>query len=319
MNKDVTTKNTKSIKNKAYPKYKPSGVEWLGDVPDHWGVKRIGHTTYVKGRIGWQGLTSDEFIDEGPYCVTGTDFIDGKVNWKSCYHVAEERYLEDPYIKLKNNDLLITKDGTIGKTAVVKDLNDKATLNSGIFLTRPYKNSYRTDFLYWVLNSNSFDGFIELSKTGTTISHLYQNVFVRFKFPLPPLPEQQAIAAFLDRETGRIDLLITKKQRLLELMAEQRTALISRTVTKGLDATVKLKPSAVEWLGDVPAHWGVLPLKFICDVRDGTHDTPEYVNPEDDSYPLVTSKDLSMGILLFDQTNYISAFDYHLIAKRSGV
>jgi len=232
------------MKRKPYPAYKPSGVEWLGDLPEHWDVKKVSHTTYVKGRIGWQGLTADEFIDEGPYCVTGTDFSNGKVNWGICYHVSEERYREDPYICLKEGDLLITKDGTIGKTAVVSALNDKATLNSGIFLTRPIKDDYITIFMYWLLNSKVFTDFIELTKTGTTISHLYQNVFVRFAFPLPTFSEQQTIAAFLDCETGRIDTLVEKKYRLIELLREKRSALISHAVTKGIDPSVKTHAAA---------------------------------------------------------------------------
>lgn len=251
------------MKRKPYPAYKLSGVEWLGDVPEHWDIKKIGHATYVKGRIGWQGLTSDEFIDEGSFCVTGTDFVGGKVNWDTCYHVSEERYQEDPYIHLKEGDLLVTKDGTIGKTAVVSDLKGKATLNSGIFLTRPMKSLYNTDFMFWVLNSKVFSEFIEITKTGTTISHLYQNIFVRFTFPVPPSSEQQAIADFLDAETNRIDMLIGKKQRLIELLKEKRTALISRAVTKGLDPTASMKPSGVEWLGDIPEHWDMKKIKYI--------------------------------------------------------
>jgi len=269
------------MKYSAYPKYKSSGVEWLGVVPNHWEVKRIGHTTYVKGRIGWQGLTSDEFVDEGPYCVTGTDFYDGKINWASCYHVGEERYLEDPYIQLRDNDLLITKDGTIGKTAVVKKLDGKATLNSGIFLTRPLRHTYDTDYMYWVLNSSSFTAFIDLTKTGTTISHLYQNVFVRFQFPKPPLPEQQAITDFLDHETGRIDSLIGKKQKLIELLKEKRTALISHAVTTGLNPKAKMKPSGVEWLGDVPEHWMLKKGKYIG-VLQSTPNVAEEEQSEDE-------------------------------------
>ncbi len=271
------------MKRKPYPAYKPSGVEWVGDVPAHWEVKRIGHTTYVKGRIGWQGLTSDEFVDEGPLCVTGTDFIDGKVNWGTCYHVSEERYSEDPFIQLREKDLLITKDGTIGKTAVVNWLREKATLNSGIFLTRPFNYSYNTKFMYWILNSSVFDSFINLTKTGTTIAHLYQNVFVRFYFPLPSPSEQQAIADFLDRETGKIDTLIGKNQRLIELLKEKRMAQISRAVTKGLDPTAKTKPSGVEWLGEVPEHWEVKKLKYLCNIQTGDKDTIDAI--EDGNFP----------------------------------
>lgn len=214
---------------------KPSGVEWLGDVPEHWEVKKVSYTTYVKGRIGWQGLKSDEFIDEGPFLVTGTDFDNGRIFWDRCYHVSPERYAEDPYIHLRNGDLLITKDGTIGKLAIVSDLKGHATLNSGIFLTRPLKNEYFTRFMYWVLSSKAFIDFIETTKTGTTISHLYQNVFVRFVFPCPNIKEQQSIASFLDRETGKIDALMEKVRLAIEKLKEYRTALISAAVTGKID------------------------------------------------------------------------------------
>lgn len=251
------------MKWRTYPAYRDSGVEWLGDIPEQWQTRRIGHTTYVKGRIGWQGLTSGEFVDEGPYCVTGTDLVNGKVNWDTCYHVTEERYQEDPYIHLKERDLLITKDGTIGKTAIVVDLSAKATLNSGIFLARPTKQAYDTTFMYWILNSQVFNDFIDVTKMGSTIAHLYQNVFVRFSFPLPSPDEQRAISSFLDHETSRIDELMAKKQRQIELLQEKRSALISHVVTKGLDPDVKMKDSGVEWLGEIPEHWKVKKLKHI--------------------------------------------------------
>jgi len=272
-----------------YPAYQNNNRPWLGYLPDKWEIKRIKQTTYVKGRIGWQGLRSDEFIDEGPCLVTGTDFLNGKVNWHSCYHVSDERYSEDPYIHLQEGDLLITKDGTIGKVAIVKDLQGKATLNSGVFLTRQITDHCLTEYIYWVLNSKVFINFTDYTKAGSTISHLYQNVFVEFAFPVPSLVEQRTIAAFLDRETERIDTLIAKKERQIELLQEKRTALISHAVTKGLDPSVKLKPSGVKWLGDLPEHWAVLALKRIVDtpVTDGPHETPEIF---DEGIPFVSAE-----------------------------
>jgi type I restriction enzyme S subunit len=214
---------------------KDSGIEWIGEIPEHWDTIRIKHATYVKGRIGWHGLRSDEFIDEGPFLVTGTDFVNGIVNWNSCYHVSKDRYDQDPYIQLKENDLLITKDGTIGKVALVKGLKSEATLNSGIFVTRPLSNNYITDFMYWILNSEVFTAFFEYMSNGTTIQHLYQNVFNEFAFPIPPLQEQQAIANYLDRETSQIDNLIEKTEQSIEYLKEYRTALISSAVTGKID------------------------------------------------------------------------------------
>ena len=92
-----------------YPKYKDSGVEWIGDVPEGWKVKKIKHSTYVKGRVGWHGLNSNDFINDGPFLVTGTDFSNGKIDWETCYHVSMENYKKDSYIQLAENDLLISK------------------------------------------------------------------------------------------------------------------------------------------------------------------------------------------------------------------
>jgi len=277
---------------KRYPKYKDSEVEWIGEIPEGWVVTKIKYNTYVKGRIGWQGLTTDEYIDEGPYLVTGTDFIQGKINWNSCFHVSEERYNQDTYIQIKESDLLITKDGTIGKIALVKNLKGKATLNSGVFVTRPLNGRYDTEFLYWILNSNIFDEYIEYIKSGTTISHLYQNTFIEFSFPLPPIPEQSKVISYLDHKTHQIDTLIEKKQKQIELLKEQRTAIINQAVTKGLNPDVKMKDSGIEWLGKVPEHWEVVRLKYISSIKYGLGQPPRQI---ENGLPLIRATNIERG------------------------
>ncbi|MDR0815786.1 MAG: restriction endonuclease subunit S [Desulfovibrio sp.] len=240
-----------------YPKYKDSGIEWLGQVPEGWQIKKIKRTSYLKGRVGWKGLTSSEYMDDGyAYLVTGTDFQTQFIGWAQCACVNKDRYDDDPFIQLKNGDLLITKDGTIGKLALVKDINKPACLNSGIFLIRPI-SSYITHFMYWVLQSNSFLSFCNIYTQGSTILHLYQNVFEEFFFPAPSVPEQSIIAAFLDHETAHIDAIISKQQQLIKLLREKRQALISHAVTKGLNPDAPMKDSGVEWLGEVPADWKI--------------------------------------------------------------
>jgi type I restriction enzyme, S subunit len=249
-----------------YPEYKESGIEWIGEIPEHWEVKRIKHTTYVKGRIGWKGLRSDEFLEKSDsLVVTGTDFKNGKVNWSTCYEVPQDRYDEDPFIQLKENDLLITKDGTIGKIALVENMPKIATLNSGVFVTRPITDDYITPFMYWALVSDVFKSFYDFNKSGSTIQHLYQNVFNEFKFVCPPLNEQVAIDHYLKTKTEQVDSLINNKQKLIELLKEERTAIINQAVTKGLDPNVPMKVSGIEWLGDVPEHWEVKKLKYVFD------------------------------------------------------
>lgn len=216
-------------------KMKDSGVEWIGETPEHWDVTKIKYNTYVKGRIGWQGLKSDEFVNEGPFLVTGTDFKNGYVNWDTCYHISEERYEEAPPIQLRENDLLITKDGTIGKLAIVKDMPFRAILNSGVFVTRPVNNKYLSKYMYWLLSSNVFDKYISLMETGSTIKHLYQETFVNFSYPLPSIKEQEEIVEYLNVKISEIDNIgHLVKEQILKLK-EYRQSLIYEAVTGKID------------------------------------------------------------------------------------
>lgn len=249
---------------KQYNTYKDSGIEWIGAIPSHWEVKKIKHRCYVKARVGWKGLKSDEFLQEGyAYLVTGSDFKNDKVNWKECYHIDKERYDEDPYIQLQDEDLLITKDGTIGKLAIVNNLDKPACLNSGIFVVRSTKDDFSTEFLFWILKSKMFTQFNEYTSYGSTIQHLYQNVFVEFGYTFPSKEEQTAIAGFLDHKTVEIDSLIADKKHLLELYEEKKTAIINQAITKGINHKAKMKDSGIEWLGEIPEHWEVKKVKHI--------------------------------------------------------
>ena len=166
----------------------------------------------LRARIGWQGLRSDEFKTEGPYLVTGVDFHNGRVDWDDCYHVTEERYAQDKGIQLHEHDLLITKDGTIGKTAVVVDCPDKATLNSGVFVVRAINNEVVPEFLHYVLHSHWFDLFVRNVLIGSTIKHLNQEKFYKFSFEAPDVPTQKKIVEVLEA----IDAVIDKTREFIK-------------------------------------------------------------------------------------------------------
>ncbi len=263
-----------------YEKYKDSGIEWIGEIPEQWDVKKIKHRCYVKGRVGWKGLKSSEFLTNGfSYLVTGTDFKNDTVDWDNCYHIDEERYNEDPYIQLQNEDLLITKDGTIGKLAVVTNLDKPACLNSGIFVVRSTKEDFSTRYLLWVLKSSIFTDFNGLTAYGSTIQHLYQNVFVEFAFAFPPVNTQISIANYLQKKTAEIDQIISNKQKLVALYEEEKQAIINQAITKGLDPNVKLKDTGIEWLGEIPEHWEVKKLMYLVKILSGY--SPDQCQPTD--------------------------------------
>ncbi len=272
--------------SKAYPKYKPSGVEWLGDVPEHWGVKKL---KYVSNTNTGFAFSSDDYTDEGiPLVRIGDILQDGNVDIANAKKLPDEYLRTYRFVVVNKNDMLMAMTGaTIGKAGRYQ-FDEKGLLNQRVCKFVPFK--IFADYFWFILKSEQYAEHIKLTGFGGAQPNISDVQLLDFHFALPPLPEQQAIAAFLDRETGRIDALIAKKERLLELLAEQRTALISRAVTKGLDASVRLKPSGVEWLGDVPEHWEVKKLKYVSNTNTGfAFSSDDYT---DEGIPLIRIGDI---------------------------
>lgn len=223
-----------------------------------WPTTTIAKSAYLRGRIGWQGLKASEFIEEGPFLVTGTDFTDGRVNWDSCYHVSESRYAEAEYIHLKNGDVLITKDGTIGKVAFVQGCPEQAVLNSGIFLLRCNDNSFQHRYIFHLLKSEIFRKFLDDNLAGSTIQHLYQHVFKTFEFPIPGPHEQTIISEILStvgQAIEQTEALIAKQQRI-------KTGLMQDLLIRGIDEHGNLRSEATHAfkdspLGRIPEGWQV--------------------------------------------------------------
>lgn len=221
---------------KKYEAYKNSGIEWIGEIPENWSVVPLKHYLSLKGRIGWNGLKSEEFQEKSyAYLVTGQDFNSDVVNWEKCYQINKERYDEDPFIQLENGDLLVTKDGTIGKVAKVVNLDKPACLNSGIFVVKQTKGVFEQNYLYWVLVSNQLKEFVGFKSTGSTIAHLYQNVFENMPLTVPSLVEQKSIASFLDSKTSKIDSAISSLEAQRDDLNALKQSIISEAVTGKID------------------------------------------------------------------------------------
>ena len=285
---------------------KTSGIDWIGEIPCSWNIKRIKYLAQLKGRIGWQGLTSDEYTDVGPFLITGVDFSDGSINWESCVHITEERWAEAPEIHIKNGDLLITKDGTVGKVAIVENLQGKASLNSGVLLIKA-SDGYNKKFLYWVLLSEEFWTWFRLKNAGnSTIIHLYQNDFAEFSYTFPDITEQNAIADFLDKECAQIDSIAADLEKQIALLQQYKKSLITETVTKGLDKSVPMKDSSIEGIGKVPSHWKVNRLKYAAAVKTGPFGTQlsasEY---SDEGIPVINVKNIGYGTIIEDNLDYV--------------
>lgn len=198
----------------------------LNGYDGEWIKINLSKNSRLKARIGWQGLTTAEYLDEGySYLITGTDFKDGQINWNGCHYVDYDRYAQDPNIQVSNGDLLLTKDGTIGKVAYVTGLKRPATLNSGVFLVKPITDAYTAHFMFYVLESSVFKDFLQQLSAGSTINHLYQKDLVKFELFVPPTKEEQeAIAGILfdmDSEIHKLEEKLSKIQKIKQGMMEE--------------------------------------------------------------------------------------------------
>lgn len=213
---------------------KQGAMQELLKPKDGWELIDLGENFSLKARIGWQGLTTAEYQKSGDYClVTGTDFKNGFIDWESCVFVEKIRFDQDRNIQLREKDVLVTKDGTIGKVAYIDLLPKPTTLNSGVFVIRP-KNNFNNQFLYYILMSSHFDGFLDKITAGSTITHLYQKDFVHFKFYSPKsLTEQTRIATILSDMDTELEALAKQlakakqtKQGMMQELLTGRTRLV---------------------------------------------------------------------------------------------
>ncbi len=267
-----------------YERYRDSGVEWLGDVPEHWEVTRLDHIA------AYRTSNVDKKTEDGELPVRLCNYTDvyyREYIWASKDHFMEATAAlrEIARFKLDVGDVLITKDSEdwrdIGVPALIRETADDFLCGYHLGIIRP-GSTVHPGFLFRAMQSVATNQQLQTFASGVTRYGLPNRAVGDTKVVVPSLSEQRAISEFLDRETDRIDTLVAKKRLLTERLQEYRTALITRTVTQGLppdaaraaglDPCPRLKPSGVEWLGDVPEHWEVTRLDHIAAYRTSNVD-----------------------------------------------
>ena len=275
---------TKVRRFRAYPTYRDSGIEWLGEVPAHWEVRRL-RSTVTGCQNGVWGEEPDGVHDVA--CVRVADF--DRVTFRVDMADPTLRSIE-PGVAIARGlhagDLLLEKSGggenqPVG--AVVLYDHTIPAVCSNFIARMTVADGYDPRFLTY-LHAALYALRINTChiKQSTGIQNLDSASYLSEATAFPLVDEQRAIAAFLDRETAKIDALVVKKERVIELLQEKRTALITQAVTKGLDPNVPMKDSSVEWLGDIPRHWKVCALRHVIrgGTRNGLYKSPEYYQPD---------------------------------------
>jgi type I restriction enzyme S subunit len=246
-----------------YPAYQDSGVEWLGEVPAHWHVFRLRFTAELNpSKSEAASLPRDADVSFLPMESVGDD---GSLDLIRVRPIAE---VESGYTYFREGDVTVAKITPCfenGKGAVMRGLASGIGFGTTeLIVARPRRGVMTSDWLNLIFRSQPFRRLGEAAMYGAGGQKRVPDDFVReFRIGVPPIAEQTAIAAFLGRETAKIDALVAEQEKLIELLKEKRQAVISHAVTKGLDPNVPMKDSGVEWLGEVPAHWDVVPLMWL--------------------------------------------------------
>jgi restriction modification system DNA specificity domain protein len=293
-----------------YERYKDSGIPWLGEVPEHWDTMSLKYICDV--RDGTHDTPQYVYESDNSYpLVTSKDISNGNINFESAKFISEEDYLN---ISKRSNvnfgDLLMPMIGTVGGSVLVETYRKFTIKNVALFKAGQFCAKWLKYFLDSELSKIQF----ELEKNGGVQDFVGLTTLRNLIILKLPLKEQTAIAHYLDTKLGEIDALIDKQQTLLEKLAEQRTAVITHAVTKGLNPAAPMKKSGVEWLGDVPAHWSIIQFRRVVEnIKDGTHGTH---SRENNGFPLLSAKNVfNDGIHIHDNESQISEEDYKLITS----
>ena len=248
-------------KYRRYERYKDSGIEWIGEIPEEWEVVKIKHLTRVKRGASPRPIDDPIYFDD-----------DGEYSWVRISDVtASKMYLNESTeklsalgaslsVKLNPDQLFISICATVGKPCITKI---KCCIHDGFVYFPDFKGDNR--FLYYIFEAG--EAYKGLGKLGTQLN-LNTDIVGGITIGFPHMNEQKAIANFLDQKTAEIDVLIADNEKLIELLQEKRQAVISEAVTKGLNPNVRVKDSGIEWIGKIPEHWEVTKIKYLSNIRN---------------------------------------------------
>lgn len=323
---------TTATKYKTYPKYKPSEIEWLGNIPDRWEIKRLRFLNTGYFQYGANEEASDD-NPENPRYIRITDIKDDGDLYEDTFRslipeIATQYLLED-------GDILFARSGaTVGKTFRYKPSWGKCCYAGYLIKMTPNQKQILSEFLYYFVQSNSYTQWKDSIFWQATIPNISAEKYKNFIVCFPDLEVQKDIVVFLDHETTKIDEVVKKKENLIKLFKEKRQALIARAISKGLDPQAELKPSSAQWLGDIPTGWKVKRFNylmtnvidkaiyfkendFIVALENIESWTGRFISSEDQKMPEGDLKRFSKGNVLFGKLRpYLAKA---LIAEQNGL
>lgn len=291
-----------------YDTYKDSGIEWLGEIPQVWKYAKL---AWCSNFVNGYAFNSENMDIDGEVPVVRIgDIQNGKVIYDTCLKVNNNNDL-DQY-ELKKDDIVMAMSGaTTGKLAVV-DSDDKAYINQRVGIIRSKNNK----FIRYCLDNDCFLQYVGLLSAGSAQPNISMGNILDYKIPYISYDEQQKIADYLDKKCGEIDRVIETEKLVIEKLKEYKQSIITEAVTKGLDKSVPLKDSGIEWIGKIPQHWEIIKLKkTISLIADIDHYMPDTT---DTGYSYLMTGDLKdiASKIDFENCKHISDSDYKDLSKK---
>ncbi|WP_077730628.1 restriction endonuclease subunit S [Methylocaldum sp. 14B] len=286
---------------------------------ERWQTDPLGKYCYIKARIGWRGLAASEYTESGPFLIAGKHIESGRIDWDATDHISEFRYNESSEIALAEGDVILSKDGTIGRVARIDSLPGKATINGTMMLVRPVRGiDYR--FLYHVLNGAEFKKLIDDKVSGSSIPHIFQRDMVTLPVSFPPIAHQTKLAEVLDT----LDTAIHETEAIIAKLKAVKQGLLHDLLTRGVNANGELRPPQAEAphlykespLGWIPKDWSMQPLGYMAEVSRGkfTHrprNDPRFYGGK---HPFIQTGDVAAA-----EGEYVSTFSQTLSDRGTSV
>ncbi|ENZ6211243.1 type I restriction enzyme, S subunit [Acinetobacter pittii] len=298
-------------KYQKYAEYKDTGIKLLGEVPKHWQVASV-RRYLLDHRQGY--YTTESYVDDGLKLLRITDLRDlGEIDILNCPMVKQNESTD--LFKLKKGDVVFARTGGAGSFGVITKNYENLIYASYLIRFRFMDVKFESNYLRYLCLSDSFQLSVKQNIHGGVNQNIHAEDIKDTVICTPPLLEQNQITKFLDQETAKINLLIAKQEKLIELLKEKRQAVISHAVTKGLNLNVTMKDSGVEWLGQVPEHWKITKLSYVANGFNGDRGS-NYPSGEDfidDGIPFISTSDLIGGKVLTNDASRITEDRYNLL------
>ena len=289
---------------------KPSGIDWIGDIPNNWETSRIKYHYQISLGKMLQPIqenstdTLEHYMCSANITWAGVDTSILKQMW---FSPAEKKQY-----RLLDGDLLVSEGGDVAVSCIWRNELDECYLQNAVHRVRQNALSDNRFIYYWLFFLKNY-GIVDLICNKATIAHFTKEKFGELPICIMSIDEQVAIADFLDKECAQIDSIAADLEKQIELLQQYKKSLITETVTKGLDKSVPMKDSGVEWTSKIPCHWEIKRFKYLCEyITDGSHFSPETT---DEGYPYITAADVKGVGLDYDAAKKISQQDFISLQK----